>query len=268
MNRIDKLFSEKRTNILSVYFTAGYPEADSTTGIIKALEESGVDMIEIGVPFSDPVADGPVLQKSNDTALKNGMSLELLFRQLQDIRKTAGIPLLLMSYINPILRFGMEKFTLKCEETGIDGVILPDLPPEIYQQRYLSLFPEHRLKNVLLISPQTGYERIRKIDSLSRGFIYMVSSSSTTGIKKSFSTEQEEYFLRVREMGLSNPALIGFGISGADTFIQACKYANGAIIGSAFVKMLAKSGANKESIRLFINKIRRNKSSREKRALL
>jgi len=256
MNRIDELFNKKAGNILSVYFTAGYPALDSTVEIIRELASEGTDMIEIGVPFSDPVADGPVIQKSNDTALKKGMSLRLLFDQLKDIRKETDIPLLLMSYINPVLRFGIEKFCKKCEETGIDGVILPDLTPEIYTASYLGLFKEHNIYNVLLISKGTSAARIREIDGLSRGFIYMVSSSSTTGIKRNFSADQKEYFLKVKKMNLRNPALIGFGISDNETYLKACKYGAGAIIGSAFIKALGEGEGGKNTVRDFIKKIR------------
>ena len=256
MNRIDELFNKKAGNILSVYFTAGYPALDSTVEIIRELASEGTDMIEIGVPFSDPVADGPVIQKSNDTALKKGMSLRLLFDQLKDIRKETDIPLLLMSYINPVLRFGIEKFCKKCEETGIDGVILPDLTPEIYTASYLGLFKEHNIYNVLLISKGTSAARIREIDGLSRGFIYMVSSSSTTGIKRNFSADQKEYFLKVKKMNLRNPALIGFGISDNETYLKACKYGAGAIIGSAFIKALSEGEGGKNTVRDFIKKIR------------
>jgi len=256
MNRIDELFNKKAGNILSVYFTAGYPALDSTVEIIRELASEGTDMIEIGVPFSDPVADGPVIQKSNDTALKKGMSLRLLFDQLKDIRKETDIPLLLMSYINPVLRFGIEKFCKKCEETGIDGVILPDLTPEIYTASYLGLFKEHNIYNVLLISKGTSAARIREIDGLSRIFIYMVSSSSTTGIKRNFSADQKEYFLKVKKMNLRNPALIGFGISDNETYLQACKYGAGAIIGSAFIKALGEGEGGKNTVRDFIKKIR------------
>lgn len=256
MNRIDELFNKKAGNILSVYFTAGYPALDSTVEIIRELASEGTDMIEIGVPFSDPVADGPVIQKSNDTALKKGMSLRLLFDQLKDIRKETDIPLLLMSYINPVLRFGIEKFCKKCEETGIDGVILPDLTPEIYKASYLGLFKEHNIYNVLLISKGTSAARIREIDGLSRIFIYMVSSSSTTGIKRNFSANQKEYFLKVKKMNLRNPALIGFGISDNETYLKACKYGAGAIIGSAFIKALGEGEGGKNTVRDFIKKIR------------
>ena len=256
MNRIDELFSKKAGNILSVYFTAGYPALDSTGEIIRELASAGTDLVEIGIPFSDPVADGPVIQKSNDTALKSGMSLRLLFDQLKDIRKEINMPLILMGYINPVLRYGMEEFCLNCEETGIDGVILPDLTPEIYKTSYLKLFQDHNLYNVLLISKQTSAARIREIDRLSRGFIYMVSSSSTTGVKNRFSSDQKEYFRKVKNMNLKNPALIGFGISDSETYREACKYSAGAIIGSAFIKALGEKTGGIDIIQNFIKSIR------------
>ena len=205
MNRIDKLFNDKKKNILSVYFTAGYPHLDSTTVIIKALAEAGADMIEIGMPFSDPIADGPIIQHSNEKALQNGMSLKMLFNQLSKIRDEVKIPLLLMGYLNPVLQFGIANFCRYCKETGIDGVILPDLPPLVYSEQYLPFFEKSELCNILLITPQSDNERIRTIDKISHGFIYMVSSSSVTGIKGNFSDEQISYFKRVSEMDLKNP---------------------------------------------------------------
>jgi tryptophan synthase alpha chain len=256
MNRIDKLFSENQGNILSVYFTAGYPLLDSTAGIIRTLADKGADMVEIGIPFSDPMADGPVIQHSNGKALRNGMSLKLLFSQLHNIRNEVEIPLLLMGYLNPVIQFGVENFCRKCMETGIDGVILPDLPPDIYMEEYLPLFEKFNLYNILLISPQSDDDRIRAIDEISRGFIYMVSSSSVTGAKRSFSDNQLSYFNKVKEMKLNNPCLIGFGISNHETFINAGKYARGGIIGSAFVKMLGHEGNLTENIGQFVKEIR------------
>lgn len=256
MNRIDNLFKDKKTNILSIYFTAGYPHLDSTTGIIRTLADSGADMIEIGMPFSDPMADGPIIQHSNEVALYNGMSLKLLFKQLSKIRDEVKIPLLLMGYLNPVLQFGIANFCRCCKETGIDGVILPDLPPLVYSEQYLPLFEKSDLCNILLITPQSDNERIRTIDKISRGFIYMVSSSSVTGIKGRFSDEQILYFKRVSEMGLKNQCLIGFGISDQKAFKMACKYAGGGIIGSAFVKILGQDGSVVENISQFIKGIR------------
>ncbi len=256
MNRIDKLFKEKEGNILSVYFTAGYPLLDSTTGVIKALADAGADMVEIGMPFSDPMADGPVIQRSNEKALQNGMNIKLLFSQLMDIRKEVDIPLLLMGYLNPVIQFGAERFCSHCMETGIDGVILPDLPPMVYLEEYIALFEKFNLYNILLISPQSDNDRIRAIDKICRGFIYMVSSSSVTGIKGSFSAEQLGYFNRVKELNLKNPGLIGFGISNHESFMTVCKYSGGGIIGSAFVKMLGEEGDEGENITHFVREIR------------
>lgn len=256
MNRIDKLFQTKKKNILSIYFTAGYPLIDSTDLIIKDLSNVGVDMIEIGMPFSDPLADGPMIQKSSEEALRNGMNINLLFRQLADIRNEVSIPLILMGYINPVLKFGIEEFCRKCNEVEIDGVILPDLPPEVYLEQYQEMFELHNIYNIFLICPQSDDERIRMIDSISRGFIYMVSSSSTTGIKRSFSEDQISYFKRIKALNLVNPLLIGFGISDAGSFTEACRMARGAVIGSAFIKMLGDKGAIYESIRLFISEIK------------
>ncbi len=256
MNRIDKLFTSKQHKILSVYFTAGYPKLDSTVAIIRSLADAGADMIELGMPFSDPMADGPVIQKSNDQALKNGMSLKVLFNQLENIRELVDIPILLMGYLNPVYQFGIENFCRKCHETGIDGIILPDLPPDVYTEKYRSLFGQYRLHNIFLISPQTSHDRIMHIDSISGGFIYMVSSSSTTGEKGPFSEMQISYFGRIQKMDLRSPRLIGFGISDSRGFSEASNYANGAIIGSAFVRMLGESGNLDHAVKKFIANIR------------
>ena len=257
MNRITELFKKKKNNILSVYFTAGHPELNNTVNIVKQLERSGVDLIEIGIPFSDPLADGPVIQNSSSKALANGMSLKVLFEQLKDIRKEVSIPLLLMGYINPVYRYGVENFCKKCNETGIDGAIIPDLPLEEYKRNYKQVFDENNLSNVFLISPQTSPERVLEIDHNSEGFIYMVSSSSTTGAKSNIADNQFTYFNRIKEMKLKNPLIIGFGISNKNTFDSACKYANGAIIGSAFVKKLEEDGTLENKIDDFIQTIRK-----------
>ena len=258
MNRIDKLFREKTTNILSVYFTAGYPLIDSTVKIVRALADAGADMIEIGMPFSDPMADGPVIQHSNEKSLQNGMNLKLLFNQLSDIRKEVKIPLLLMGYLNPVMQFGVENFCLQCKRIGIDGVILPDLPPIVYTEEYLSIFNKYELYNILLISPQSSSEIITDIDKISRGFIYIVSSSSVTGSKGNFSDDQMSYFKRVSKMDLVNPCLIGFGISNRETFMNAGIYARGGIIGSAFVKILGNDGDVIKNISQFIKEFKSN----------
>ena len=256
MNRIDQLFKDKPGNILSLYFTAGHPTLNSTTGIIKTLARAGADMVEIGIPFSDPMADGPVIQQSSDKALKNGMSLSILFRQLRDIRNEVTIPLLMMGYLNPVMQFGLDNFCRNCMETGIDGVILPDLPLDLYLEEYRETMKKYELHPVFLMSPQTDNDRIRLIDETSGGFIYMVSSSSTTGARDSFSPEQIGYFERINGMNLKTPRLIGFGISSRETFSLACNYAKGAIIGSAFIKMLDSKGDDEASIRSFIQSIR------------
>jgi tryptophan synthase alpha chain len=256
MNRIDELFSSKKTNILSIYFTAGYPNLDSTVGIIRTLAEAGADLIEIGMPFSDPMADGPVIQNSNQVALKNGMNLKLLFKQLSEIRKEVEIPLILMGYLNPVLQFGVENFCAECSRAGIDGLILPDLPPHIYTEEYIAIFNKYGLYNILLISPQTSSERISALDKISKGFIYIVSSSSVTGTKNRFTDDQISYFRRVKDMNLKNPCLIGFGISNHETFADAGKYSNGGIIGSGFVKILGKEGDTTGNIIRYIKEIK------------
>ncbi len=252
MNRIEKLLTEKKDRILSVYFTAGFPENDSTADIITHLQDAGADMIEIGMPFSDPLADGPVIQMSNTVSLRKGMNLRLLFSQIRSIKGKVRVPLILMGYINPVLRFGVVDFCRECEASGIDGVILPDLPPEVFSDEYAEIFEKHNLMNIFLVSPLTGDERIRYIDTVSRGFIYVVSSSSTTGRKKAFSEQQMSYFRKLREMQLTSPLITGFGISDADTYNDATRYTRGAIIGSAFIDRLAREGVTGENIASFI----------------
>ncbi|TYA58251.1 tryptophan synthase subunit alpha [Formosa maritima] len=241
MNRINKKLNENK-KLLSIYFTAGYPNLDDTVSIIQNLEKSGVDMIEIGLPFSDPLADGPTIQASSTQALINGMTTEALFKQLKDIRKTVNIPLIIMGYFNPILQYGVEAFCKKCSETGIDGLIIPDLPVNVYNEQYKPIFEKYDLINVFLITPQTSIERIHFIDSISNGFIYMVSSASVTGSSSGFGEEQINYFKRIANMNLKNPQIIGFGISDHNSFTQATTYAKGAIIGSAFIKHLSNNG--------------------------
>lgn len=256
MNRINQLFKQKPQNILSIYFTAGFPHRDSTSEIIRVLEAAGADMLEIGIPFSDPLADGPTIQASSQKALENGMSLALLFEQLEDIRKYVDLPLLLMGYLNPVYQFGVEKFCRQCQACGIDGLIIPDLPLDVYESRYQNCFEKYNLSNIFLVTPETSNERIQKIDALSNGFIYMVAASSTTGAKKSIAAHQEAYFKRIQAMKLQNPRVIGFGISNNQTFERACNYANGAIIGSAFIDVLTNSQNIAEDIATFILNIR------------
>lgn len=253
MNRIIQKMQENK-KLLSIYFTAGYPALNDTVQIIQDLERSGIDMIEIGLPFSDPLADGPTIQDSSTAALKNGMQTQLLFEQLKDIRKTVAIPLVMMGYFNPILQYGVEAFCKKCQEIGIDGFILPDLPLAVYQEEYEAIFKQYGLLNVFLITPQTSDERIREIDEASEGFIYMVSSASVTGSKSGFGNTQIEYFKRIAGMNLKNPQVVGFGIKDAETFQAATKNAKGAIIGSAFIKHLSEHGV--DATATFIQTIR------------
>ena len=253
MNRITQKLQEDK-KLLSIYFTAGYPDLNNTVGILEALENSGVDMVEIGLPFSDPLADGPVIQASSTKALNNGMTTEILFEQLKNVREKVSIPLILMGYFNPVMQYGVEAFCKKCQEIGIDGLILPDLPVYEYESEYKDIFEKYGLINVFLITPQTSEERIRYIDEISNGFIYMVSSASVTGTKNSFGNAQSDYFKRIDAMNLKTPKVIGFGISNKETFKQATELAKGAIIGSAFIKHLNENGPNK--IESFVKKIR------------
>lgn len=237
-NRLDSAFANGKDRLLNVYFTAGFPTLEDTLPIAKALEAGGADIIEIGLPFSDPLADGPTIQESGTQALKNGMSLAHLFEQLRGLREEVSLPVLLMGYINPVLQFGFERFCQKCQEVGVDGLILPDLPMYEYEELYKDVLDKYGLYNVFLITPQTSEDRVRKIDSMSKGFIYMVSSASTTGAKSGITDQQLVYFDRINGMGLKTPRLIGFGISNQETFDTACKHADGAIVGSAFIKHL------------------------------
>jgi len=254
MNRIDLAFEHTQERLLNVYFTAGYPELEDTVRIAESLEKAGAHILEIGLPYSDPIADGPTIQESSTHAINNGMSLKKLFQQLSALREKVTIPVILMGYLNPIIQFGIEKFCEKCEEVGIDGLILPDLPMYEYEKIYKPLFEAHKLFNIFLITPQTSEERIRKIDDLSSGFIYMVSSASITGAKSDISEAQIQYFNRVNSMNLKNRRLIGFGISNKSTFDSACNYASGAIVGSAFIKQLTVD-SSKEAINNFVHQI-------------
>jgi tryptophan synthase alpha chain len=253
MNRINQKLQENK-KILSIYFSAGYPSLKDTVHIIQYLEKSGVDMIEIGLPFSDPLADGPTIQASSTQALHNGMTTQVLFDQLKDIRKTVSIPLVIMGYFNPMLQYGIEDFCKKCAEIGIDGLIIPDLPVDVYADQYKATFEKYGLINIFLITPQTAEERIRFIDSVSDGFIYMVSSASVTGSQTGFGNIQENYFKRIAGMNLNNPQIIGFGINNAETFNQATQFTKGAIIGSAFISHLTQNGTGK--IEAFVKAIR------------
>ncbi|MBC8110598.1 MAG: tryptophan synthase subunit alpha [Verrucomicrobia bacterium] len=256
MNRITQRFEDKKQGILNLYFTAGFPKIDDTRTILTILQEAGADMIEIGMPFSDPIADGPTIQASNQQALDNGMNLKKLFEQLANFRSEIHLPVILMGYINPVLQFGIENFCKACQQVGIDGLILPDLPMQEYLEIYKPVFEKHGLLNIFLITPQTSENRIREIDENTEGFIYVVSSASTTGAKTAVSEEQMHYFERINTLNLKNPTLIGFGISDHQTFLRACKYANGAIIGSAFIKVLEQTHALKSDILNFVKKVK------------
>ena len=247
MNRIDQLFAEKQRDILNVYFTAGHPNLEDTGKIILSLEAAGADLVEVGMPYSDPLADGPTIQSSGQTALANGMTLPHLLQQIRAVRQKTNTPLILMGYFNQVMQYGEARFFQDCKAAGIDGVILPDLPLHEYEQTYRSMVMEHDLSISFLITPQTSEARIRKIDELTRGFIYMVSSASITGAKSGITGEQIAYFERINAMQLKHPRLIGFGISNSETFQTACQYANGAIIGSAFIKALEAGKENVEA---------------------
>ncbi|WP_100627715.1 tryptophan synthase subunit alpha [Algoriphagus formosus] len=258
MNRIHYLFNNKQERVLSIYFTAGFPHLDDTIPVMEAIQAGGADIIEIGVPYSDPIADGPTIQDSNKIALENGMSMKKLFEQLKGFRAKIHIPVVLMGYLNPIIQFGMEDFCKKCKEVGIDGLIVPDLPMQQYLDEFKSLFEEYGLVNTFLISPQTSEKRIREIDENTDGFIYMVSSHSITGAKSGISKEQITYFKRVQDMNLKNPRLIGFGISDAETFTTASSYSHGAIIGSAFIKTVKDSKNLSEDIKNYLQSVLKN----------
>src|SRR6476661_6295623 len=238
MNRLQSLFETRKEPLLSIYFTAGFPELNATIAIAEALEKAGADFLEIGFPYSDPLADGPVIQNSSQKALENGMTLKVLFEQLRELRQRVSIPVLLMGYVNPVMQYGVEAFCKSCQEVGIDGVIVPDLPMYQYEELYKDCFLQHGLSNIFLVTPQTAEERIRKIDQLSNGFIYLLSSSSTTGKDLNVSATIENYFSRIQQMNLKNPTMIGFGISDNKSFHKAATYTRGAIVGSAFVRLL------------------------------
>ena len=238
MNRINQLFQTKKIGILSIYFCAGHPTLEGTATTIRTLANNGIDMIEVGIPFSDPMADGVVIQNAATKALRNGMTLRTLFSQLKDIRSDVSIPLILMGYLNPIMQFGFESFCQSCKEVGIDGVIIPDLPFRDYLDIYQPIADAYDLRIIMLITPETSEERIRFIDEHTDGFIYMVSSAATTGAQKEFDTAKQAYFERINNMNLHNPRMIGFGISNKQTLESAQRNAAGAIIGSKFVTLI------------------------------
>lgn len=238
MNRLNKLFAEQKKNLLSIYFTAGHPALNTTVDIAEALEKAGADFLEIGFPYSDPVADGPTIQDSSLTALNNGMNLNVLFDELAHLRKRVNVPVLLMGYSNPMIQYGVERFCKKAAEVGVDGVIVPDLPMYEYEKLYSKNFTDNNLSNIFLVTPQTADERIRKIDELSNSFIYLLSSASITGKALDLNDTVDTYFKRIQDMQLKNPTIVGFGIAGKAAFNKACQYNSGAIVGSAFVKYL------------------------------
>ncbi|MFV0471787.1 MAG: tryptophan synthase subunit alpha [Paludibacteraceae bacterium] len=254
MNRINRLFQEKKENILSIYITAGFPNLDDTASTIETLQNNGVDLIEVGIPFSDPMADGVVIQQSSHQALENGISIRLLFEQLTHIRKTVHIPLILMGYLNPIMQFGFEAFCKECKRVEVDGMIIPDLPISDYLINYKTVVEKYSLKFIFLITPETSEERIREIDNNTNGFIYMVSSASVTGTQSSFD-KQTAYFEKIKSMNLKNPRMIGFGISNKATKEMVFKYASGAIIGSAYIKAQNETDSANEAIKLLLERL-------------
>lgn len=253
-NRLDILFEQKKKDVLNVYCTAGYPHLNSTLEVLQALQESGADMIEIGMPYSDPLADGPVIQQSSAVALANGMSIPVLFEQLLPMRSSVIVPVVLMGYLNPVLQYGMERFCEKAAALGIDGIILPDLPMYEFSTQYRELFKKHNLHFIFLVTPETSEERIRDIDELGGGFIYAVSSSSTTGNSKAIE-EQESYFAKLKALGLKNPVLVGFGIRDRQSFTTAARHTQGAIIGSAYIQALGGEDDIRLRTKEFLNSI-------------
>jgi tryptophan synthase alpha chain len=254
MSRLDNLFQQKSHRILNVYCTAGFPTLQSTVNIMKALQENGADLIELGMPYSDPLADGPVIQASSAKALHNGMTISTLFDQLKEFRKEITVPVILMGYLNPLLQYGFEKFCAKAAEVGIDGIIIPDIPMYEFEQEYSDIIKKHGLDFIFLVTPETSEERIKQLDRLSSGFLYAVSSSSITGSDKDFSPV-ETYLQKLQELKLKNPVLVGFGIKDKVTFNMACKYANGAIIGSAYIKTLSTNENVELATKEFLNGI-------------
>ncbi len=255
MEKLKSLLNRKK-DLLSVYFTAGFPNIVSTTKVLKSLEKAGVDFVEIGMPYSDPLADGPVIQNSSTRALKNGMNLNKLFEQLETISAEISMPMILMGYLNPVLKYGPEKFIEQCKKNNISGLIIPDLPYETYLEEHQELFTDNGISNIFLITPQTPEERVRKLDSASTSFIYMVSSAAVTGARDKLSAQQIEYFERINDMQLSTPRMVGFGISNHQTYSDVCKYAHGAIVGSAFIKHLEQSGDDEQGIIDFIKELK------------
>ena len=254
MSRLKELFVSKKSKVLNVYCTAGFPELNSTVKIMQALETNGANIIELGMPYSDPLADGPVIQASGNIALANGMTIKVLFDQLKDLRKTVTVPVILMGYMNPVIQYGFEKFCSEAAAVGVDGLILPDLPEHEFEIEFGAIIKKNGLDFIFLVTPETSEERLRKLDSLSTGFLYAVSSSATTGSDKDFNAV-EQYLLRLQEMNLKNPVLVGFGIKDKETFESASKYSYGAIIGTAFIKALENSKDIALSVKQFLSSI-------------
>lgn len=244
MNKLKELFKNKNKDILSIYFTAGHPYLDSTAEIIESLQQAKVDFVEVGMPFSDPMADGSTIQKSSEIALENGMNLDVYFQQLKSIKQKINMPLIAMGYVNQMMCYGVDKFLKACKNAGVSGLIFPDLPLKVYKDVYEEKFQMYDMANIFLVTPQTSYDRIKKIDEISNSFIYVVSSASTTGAKSTIGMEQIEYFDRLKQMKLKNPLIVGFGISNRETYLQVCKYASGAIIGSSFVNAISEKADN------------------------
>ncbi len=255
MSRIPRLFKNKQGKVLNVYCTAGYPQLNSTLGVMKALQENGADIIELGMPYSDPLADGPVIQQSSSVALANGMTIKKLFEQLKDFRKNISIPVVLMGYMNPVLQYGFEKFCADAADVGIDGLILPDLPEYEFEAEYGAIIKKYDLDFIFLVTPETSEQRVKKLDELSTGFLYAVSSSSTTGSNKNM-TDIKTYLQKLKGLSLKNPVLVGFGIKDKKSFEIACAHANGAIIGTAYIKALAGAGEMAEITRKFLESVK------------
>ncbi len=255
-SRIEKLFNTKNSNILSVYYPAGYPKIDDTMAVLSQLEKKGVDMVELGIPFSDPMADGAVIQAASTKALENGISLRKIFEQISAMRQTITIPVVLMGYLNPIEQFGFENFCKECQKCGVDGVIIPDLPYKEYIDAFKAVANQYKIDVIMFITPETSLERVKLIDENSSGFIYMVSSAATTGAQKSFAGAQEKYFEKINSMQLKNPRVIGFGVSNRETFNSACKNSSGAIIGSHFVKLLGQESAIETAVDKLLESIK------------
>jgi len=254
MNRLEELFTRKKSNVLNVFCTAGFPQLNSTLEVMKTLQDNGADIIEIGMPYSDPLADGPVIQASNTTALQNGMTMQLLFEQLRDFRKEIYVPVILMGNINPVLQFGFENFCKQCASLPVDGIILPDLPEYEFENEYGEIIKRYGLSFIFLITPETSEERIKKLDALSTGFLYAVSSSSTTGNKKDF-IEVEKYLQRLKSMNLKNPILVGFGVKDKQSFESASKHSNGAIIGTAYIKAIEHTDNIEQDTKEFLQSV-------------